>query len=127
MQTRREVSESYWAAECESSIDRVLEHYRADATYEGPGGFNRGHAEIRAAYEESFRTFPKLAVTIVGEVPCDYRSAIEFEGTLTDTKGKQFRVPGVNVVEVRDGRLVSVRSYEDSRRFEMGEFSIQWN
>jgi ketosteroid isomerase-like protein len=32
MRTPREVSESYWAADCRRDIDAVMEHYLPDAT-----------------------------------------------------------------------------------------------
>lgn len=113
MRTPREISESYWAAECRRDIDAVMEHYHADGIYEGPDGLRRGAAEIRAAYEDSARAFPGLEVAIVGEFPLGDRSALEFDAVLIDAAGVRHRVRGVNVVEVRDGRFVSVRSYED--------------
>jgi ketosteroid isomerase-like protein len=113
MRTPREVSESYWAAECRRDIDGIMAHYHADGTYEDSGGLRRGHPEIRAAYEESARLYPGLEVKIVQEFPGGDRSAIEFDAVLIDRAGKRFRVRGVNVVEVRDGKFVSARSYED--------------
>ena len=114
MLTPREVSESYWAAECRRDIDGVMAHYQPDGTYEGPDGLRRGHPAIRKAYEDSARDYPGLEVRIVGEFTqrAD-RSALEFDAVLIDPDGKRFRVRGVNVVVVRDGKFVSVRSYED--------------
>jgi ketosteroid isomerase-like protein len=113
MRTPREVSESYWAAEARRDIDGIMAHYLPDGTYEGPDGLRRGHAEVRAAYEESALTYPGLEVEIVREFPQGDRSAIEFVAVLVDGNGKRFRVRGVNIVEVRDGKFASVRSYED--------------
>ena len=115
MQTPREVSESYWAAECRRDIDGVLAHYHPHGTYEGPDGLRRGHAEIRRAYEDSARDYPGLEVRIVREFAgtTPDSSALEFDAVLIDPTGKRFRVRGVNVVVVRDGRFVSVRSYEE--------------
>ena len=113
MTTPREVSESYWAAECRRDVDAVLAHYHPDATYEDAGGLRRGEREIRAAYEESARLYPGLEVEIVQEFPCGERSALEFDAVLIDRAGVRHRVRGVNVVCVRDGRFASVRSYED--------------
>ena len=113
MPTPRDVSESYWAAECRRDIDGILEFYHADATYEGPDGLRRGHAQLRFVYEESARQYPGLEVRIVQEFRRGNRSAIQFDATLIDPAGKRFRVRGVNVVEVRDGKFVSARSYED--------------
>jgi ketosteroid isomerase-like protein len=113
MRTPREISESYWAAECRRDIDAVMEHYHADATYEAPDGLRRGEVEIRATYEESARAYPGLEVEIVREFPLGDRAALEFDAILIDAAGGRHRVRGVNVVLVRDGRFVSVRSYED--------------
>jgi ketosteroid isomerase-like protein len=110
----REISESYWAAERRRDIDGVMAHYHADATYEDAGGLRRGHAEIRQAYGASALAYPGLEVTIVREYVADPdRSALEFDAVLIDPQGTRFRVRGVNVVVVRDGKFVSVRSYED--------------
>ena len=114
MHTPREVSESYWTAECRRDVDGVMAHYHLDGTYEGPDGLRRGHAEIRKAYEESVRDYPGLEVRIVREFSLsDDCGALEFDAVLIDHQGKRFRVRGVNVVVVRDGKFVSARSYED--------------
>jgi ketosteroid isomerase-like protein len=114
MRTPREVSESYWAAECRRDIDAVMAHYHPDATYEDSGGLRRGHAEVREAYVDSARAYPGLEVNIVREyVAAPDRSGLEFDATLIDADGKRFRVRGINAVVVRDGKFVSVRSFED--------------
>ena len=114
MRTPREVSESYWAAECRRDIDGVMAHYHPQATYEGPDGLRRGHAEVRKAYEDSARDYPGLEVEIVREFTATPDSSgLEFSAVLIDPAGQRFVVRGVNVVVVRDGKFVSVRSYED--------------
>jgi ketosteroid isomerase-like protein len=114
MRTPREVSESYWAAECRRDIDGVMAHYHDDATYEDAAGLRRGHAEVRRAYEASARDYPGLEVRIIREFTgAEDTSALEFDAVLIDHEGQRFRVRGVNVVQVRDGKFVSVRSYED--------------
>jgi len=113
MRNPREISESYWDAECRRDIDGVMAHYHDDGTYEGPDGRRAGHDAIRAGYEEHFRLFPRLEVEIVQEFARGDSSAIEFDAVMTDLGGKRYRVRGVNVVEVRDNKFVSVRSYED--------------
>ncbi len=114
MRTPREASESYWAAECRRDVDAVIAHYHVDGTYEGPDGLRRGHLEVRNAYEESARDYPGLEVRIVREFTGTAdSSALEFDAVLIDPDGRRHRVRGVNVVVVRDGKFVSVRSYED--------------
>jgi ketosteroid isomerase-like protein len=110
----REVSESYWAAECRRDIDSVMAHYLPDASYEDSGGRRVGAAAIRQAYEDSARAYPGLEVEIVREfVFDDDCGALEFDAVLIDPQGRRFRVRGVNVVELGNGKFVSVRSYED--------------
>jgi ketosteroid isomerase-like protein len=114
MRTPREVSESYWAAECRRDLDSVMAHYHDDATYEDAGGLRRGQAEVRRSYEASARDYPGLEVTIVREFNGQGdTSALEFDAVLIDHEGRRFRVRGVNVVQVRDGQFGSVRSFED--------------
>jgi ketosteroid isomerase-like protein len=114
MRTPREVSESYWAAECRRDIDDVMAHYHADATYQDAGGLLRGHAEIRQFYEASVRDYPGLEVTILREFPgSPDASAIEVDAVLIDQEGRRFRIRGLNVMTVREGKFTSVRCYED--------------
>ncbi len=114
MLTPREVSESYWAAECRRDVDAVMAHYHVDGTYEAPDGLRIGHEDIRKAYADSVRAYPGLEVKIVREFSgMPDSAALEFDAVLIDPDGRRLRVRGVNVVVVRDGRFVSVRSYED--------------
>jgi ketosteroid isomerase-like protein len=57
--------------------------------------------------------YPGLEVAIVQDFSRGDYAAIEFDAVLIDTGGKRYRVRGVNVVQIRGGRFVSVRSYED--------------
>ncbi len=112
--TPREVSEAYWAAECRRDVDAVMEFYHPDATYEDSGGLRRGHAEVRQAYEDSAQAYPGLEVRILREfTAAPDTSGLEFYAVLIDSAGRRFKVLGVNVVSVRDGKFSSVRSFED--------------
>jgi ketosteroid isomerase-like protein len=114
VQTPMDVSESYWAAECRRDIDATVAHYLPDGSYEGPDGLRQGHVAIRQMYEASAREYPGLEVRVIREFRGDDAcSAIEFDAVLVDPDGGRHRVRGVNVVAVRDGRFVTVRSYED--------------
>jgi ketosteroid isomerase-like protein len=115
MAAPRDVSESYWAAECRRDIDAVMAHYLPDASYEDAGGRRVGTAAIRQAYEDSARAYPGLEVRIVREFTFDETcGALEFDAVLIDPVGTRLRVRGVNVVTLRDGKFASVRSYEDA-------------
>jgi ketosteroid isomerase-like protein len=113
VRTPRDVSESYWAAECRRDVDAVLTHYHDDAVYEDGSGRYEGLAAIRRFYEGSASAYPGLELTIVSEIAAGDTGALGFEAILTDTDGHRWLIRGVNLVTVRDGHFVAVRSYED--------------
>ena len=79
-----------------------------------PAASIAGTPRFARRYEASARAYPGLEVTILGDyVAGPDRSGLEFDAVLIDPEGTRFRVRGVNVVVVRDGKFVSVRSYED--------------
>jgi ketosteroid isomerase-like protein len=114
MHTPREVAESYWTAECRRDVDAVMDHYQADAWYQDAGGLLNGRAEIRGFYEGSARDYPRLEVAILREfVGSPGTSAFEVHAVLTDQDGRRFDVRGLNALTVRDGKIASLRCYED--------------
>jgi ketosteroid isomerase-like protein len=114
MRTPREVSESYWAAECRRDIDGVMAHYQPDATYQDAGGLLRGADQIRGFYEASMRDYPALEVTILREFTgSPDASAFEVYAVLTDHAGERFVIGGLISIAVRDGKMASIRCYED--------------
>jgi ketosteroid isomerase-like protein len=114
MRTPREVSESYWVAECRRDIEAVMAHYLPDAVYQDGGGRLVGHDQIRTFYEGSIRDFPGLQVSILKEFPrTPDESALQVHAILTDHDGQRFVINGLIVITVRDGKLASVRCFED--------------
>jgi ketosteroid isomerase-like protein len=114
MRTPREVSESYWAAECRRDIDAIMAHYQPDATYQDGAGRLVGLAAIRGYYEASIRDFPGLEVAILREfVESPDSSALEVHAALTDHEGNRSVIEGLIAITVRDGKMASIRCYED--------------
>jgi ketosteroid isomerase-like protein len=111
--TPREVAESYWKAECAHDIPAILSHYHDDAVFVPPGKTLIGHAAIRTFYEESFRRFVGLDVTITHELSIGAKAAIEWKAVLSDAAGQTYDLYGINVLEVRDGKFVEMRCYFD--------------
>jgi ketosteroid isomerase-like protein len=112
----REVAQSYWAAEVERDVDKVLAHYHADAVFIPNGIRLAGHAEIRTFYEDSCRRFPVLEVEIVRETGGDGITALEWSAAVTDHNGHRVPFVGVNLVNVEAGRFREVRAYFDTSR-----------
>jgi ketosteroid isomerase-like protein len=117
MRTPREVSESYWAAECRRDIDAVMTHYQPDATYRDGAGLLVGHSAIRGFYEGSAKDFPGLEVAILREfTESANSSAFEVHAVLTDHDGRRSVIEGLVAITVRDGKIATIRCYEDPLR-----------
>ena len=117
MRTPREVSESYWAAECRRDLDTVMAHYLPDATYQDGAGLLVGDTAIRGYYEASIAAYPGLEVEILREFTRSAdTSAFEVHAVLTDHDGNRSIIEGLIAITVRDGRMASIRCYEDPLR-----------
>jgi len=112
--TPREVSESYWRAEAERNVDKVAQHYHADAVFMPPGERLVGWDNIRKWYEAVYRQFQSVKVDIVHEIAQGPEAALEWHATLTDAAGKVLTPVGVNIVRVEGGKFREVRAYFDS-------------
>lgn len=113
MKSPREIAESYWAAECERDVAKVLSHYQLDATFCPPGQILNGHTEIASFYEASGKDFPGLKVNIINEFSVGNQSTLEWIANLTSVAGDEFEIKGVNVIKVRDGKFEWVHAYFD--------------
>jgi len=111
--TPREVAESYWAAEEQRNVERILDHYHNDAVFNLSGQRLAGHDQIRTYYESSGAKYPGLTVKIVHEVVDGQKAAIEWEAHLTDEAGTTVPLSGVNIIHVEDGKFREVRAYFD--------------
>jgi ketosteroid isomerase-like protein len=117
MRTPREVAESYWAAECRRDIDAVMAHYQPDATYQDGAGLLVGHTAIRRYYDASIAAYPGLEVAILREFTRSAdTSAFEVHAVLTDHEGRRSVIEGLIAITVRDGRMATIRCYEDPLR-----------
>lgn len=113
MSAGREIAESYWKAECERDVDKVLSHYHVDATFCPPGQTLLGHAQIRTFYDASRVDFPGLEVEITNEFTAGDESALEWRAVLTPPTGEKITILGVNIIKIRDGKFIWVHAYFD--------------
>lgn len=117
MTSARDVAESYWAAECRRDMAAVMDHYLPDSTYQDGGGLLVGSDNIRSFYEGSMRDFPGLTVEILREfVESADTSAFEVHAELTDPAGQRFVIEGLIAITVADGKMKTIRCYEDPLR-----------
>ncbi|WP_206606415.1 nuclear transport factor 2 family protein [Steroidobacter cummioxidans] len=113
--TPRQVAESYWRAEAERNVQKVGQHYHADAIFMPPGERLVGWDSISKWYEATYRQFQGVKVEIVHEIVQGNEASFEWQATLTDAAGKVYRPIGVNIVRVEAGKFREVRAYFDPR------------
>lgn len=107
------VSADYWNAESARDMQAMLAYFTPDAVVENPDGRAVGHTEIAAMYQESFDAYPGLVVDIVGGYAGTRDHGVAFDAVLTDHAGDNWRVRGVNTVELEGGLIKRLRSFED--------------
>lgn len=112
--TAREIAWSYWLAEIERDVDKVMAHYHPDAVFIHNGNRLQGHEQIKTFYEDSCSRFPKLEVEIVGENGSGPVTALEWKAAVTDKSGSRVQFVGVNLVTITEGKFREVRAYFDT-------------
>lgn len=112
----RDLQASVWDAECRHDMDALLSYFHSDATFHASGKpVMKGHDGIREMTADFFRAFPELEVDILNEWGDGETSAvIEFRARMKDPEGNRFALQGVNVVQIKDGKFKTVRSYEEA-------------
>ena len=113
MLTPREIATSYWKAECERDLEKILAHYHPHATFCPPGQVLNGHSEIATFYIASSADFPGLEVEITNDFALGDQATLEWTAKLTSTEGEEFTIKGVNIIKVRDGKFEWVHAYFD--------------
>lgn len=113
MTTPREIAASYWKAECERDLEKILSHYHPDAVFSPPGQVLNGHSEIATFYSSSGADFPGLEVEITNDFTIGNQAALEWTAILTSTSGEEFTIKGVNIIKVREGKFEWVHAYFD--------------
>jgi ketosteroid isomerase-like protein len=118
----RAILAHYRQAMLHRSADELADLYAVDAVHEFPFLFPgsptryRGREEIRAGYRAAWGASPAQRIDEVAVPESTDPEAITVEqvvtGTVTTTGGS-FRLPGLLVMRVRDGRIVHVRDYMD--------------
>ena len=116
MSAARALQESAWDAECRHDLEGLLDHFQPDATFYAYGQPpQRGHDAIRRLTEDFYRSFPELAIDVLGEwTNGESSAAFEFRAHLKDPDGQRFTLQGVILVDIEDGKFRTVRYYEEA-------------
>ena len=129
MASAREINDRYTAAAKARDLEAIGKLFAPDGRLEDPTGTFEGREAVIGYWEGFFEAFPDIAPTdnitaVVGDTVLNEWSVsgtntgrLETpEGTIPAT-GKQVRLRGADVVEVRDGLIQSHRAYYDQVAF----------
>jgi len=101
-------------------VDGIMRLMTEDCVFEpsfGPetwGDRYVGAAAVRAGVEKNFRDIPDIRWDEIRHVAYPEHAVVEWRTTGTPRGGKRFDVDGVDVLTLRDGKIVAKRSYRKS-------------
>jgi len=107
---------AYWADECARDLDKLMTHFTADAEVVTPEGSFRGHRAIASLYKKSFDSFPGLKVDVKAGFVGRGAHCFEYSAVLSDTANDRWLIEGINLMQLEDGLISRLRSFEDAPR-----------
>lgn len=127
MSATRELAERALALYNSGDVDAFLDAYATDAVVRAPEGSYEGGAAIREFWAHQFSAFPDSHVT--SDLVVEQGDDIAFEFTYTGTNtgpmgmpdgstlpatGKRVEMKGMQLLQLRDGKIVRHAVYHDS-------------
>ncbi|HUO90129.1 MAG TPA: nuclear transport factor 2 family protein [Rhizomicrobium sp.] len=107
---------AYWTDECARDLDKLMTHFTSDAEVVTPDGAFRGREAVAALYKKSFDAFPRLEVDVKAVFAGDGANCFEYRAVLSDTADHQWLIEGINLMELKNGLISRLRSFEDAPR-----------
>jgi hypothetical protein len=107
---------AYWTDECARDFGKLMTHFTSNAEVVTPDGAFRGREAVGAVYRKSFDDFPGLKVDVKASFAGRGAHCFEYRAVLSDNAGNDWLVEGINLMELKDGLISSLRSFEDAPR-----------
>src|SRR5215475_5565972 len=107
---------AYWADECARDLDRLMTHFTTDAEVVTPEGTFRGHTAVASLYKKSFDSFPGLTVDVKAAFAGRGAHCFEYSAVLSDIANDRWLIEGINLMQLEDGLISRLRSFEDAPR-----------
>ena len=96
-------------------VDAIMDLMTNDCEFEPSsrtwGIHYQGTAAVRAAVEELFKSAPDIQWQAVRYFAAGEQIVIEVLATGTNDKGEPFKIPGCDLLTLRDGKIASKRAY----------------
>jgi len=102
---------SYWSAEGERRLDRILSHFSEDAELVSGSRAYRGRERIGEFYERVIAMNDKIVVTPTNSIEQGAEIAVEFTCSMVEKTGETRTAVGCNVFLVENGMIQRLRSY----------------
>lgn len=115
--TNLEVARSYWAAEHDHDLEKILSHFAEDAEFTSPTMVLTGRGEIRRYYENVLANFGSVEVTVENHLEQGEQLAVEWKAVLGGDDGER-TVLGCNIFTIRSDRIARMRVYFNAADFE---------
>ena len=96
-------------------VDAIMDLMTNDCEFEPSsrawGIHYQGTAAVRAAVEKLFKSAPDIQWQAVRYFAAGEQIVIEVLATGTNDKGEPFKIPGCDLLTLRDGKIASKRAY----------------
>lgn len=106
-----ETVRSYWKAEGEKNLEKVLSHFAEDAKFTSPTMKLDGRDNIRKFYQDMVDGFRSLEVTPTHWIESGDEIAVEYDCTLIRNSGEERFAKGFNLFKIREGTIVELHCY----------------
>lgn len=106
--------QEYFDAFASKDIEKMEALFHPDATLQAPGdGLCKGRAAVLENLQGIFDNF-EISFTLDRWFTRDAGLAVEFHLELTDSGGAVIKLSGIDLFEVSDNQIMSLRAYLDT-------------
>ena len=114
MSKQLELAKSYWQAESERDMEKILSHF---AVFISPTMELTGRSEVRKYYEGVMESFGSVSVTVENSVEQGNQLVVEWKAVL-GSGAYERTVLGCNVFTIENNQFARLRVYFNAPDFE---------
>lgn len=113
-----DIIKSYWKAEGEKDLEKILTHFTEQASFSSPTMELKGKENIKEFYQGMIDNFKKIDVVPSHFLEQGNEIAVEYSCKLVKPDGREGVARGFNLFEISDNKIEKIRCYFNPNDFE---------